>query len=311
MPWTTKGYEESGNEIVLFSYPRGEQMFEKVLFPTDLSEFAQRMLDCIREIPGVREVVLLNIIDATQYSLRGWTHEQERENAKLLMEEKKNYLEGQGLDVVTYVDAITSGSLSQRILEVAEQEKVSLTVMGTHQKTTMESFLHGSVSYDLLHHMNTHVLIVRQNVPACEGQSPPLEICPHLFSRVLLPVDFTELSRETLTFVRKMRGPGELVLVHVVTQGETKEEIDRGIVQAGGELEKIQKDLEQAGFRVSTHVRVADPVGQIVSLADEEDVSLILMSAHRKNWVEEFLQDSTPFSVARRAKRPLMILRLE
>jgi len=39
-------------------------MFEKVLVPTDFSRYALKMLDCIGEIPGPREVVLLNVVDA-------------------------------------------------------------------------------------------------------------------------------------------------------------------------------------------------------------------------------------------------------
>jgi nucleotide-binding universal stress UspA family protein len=285
-------------------------MFEKVLFPTDFSEFAQQMLSCITEIPGIRDVVLLNIIDATQYSIQGWTHEPERENAKLLMEEKKTYLEDQGLKVVTYVDAITSGTMSRRILEVAEREHVSLTIMGTHQKTSIDTLLHGSVSYDLLHHMNTHVLIVRQSLPGSDSENKLENICPHIFSKILVPVDFTDLSQETLSVVQGMQGIREIVLLHVVTEGDTKQEIDQEILHARDELEKIQKDLELAGLRGVVHVRVADPVEKIESLAEEENVSLILMAAHEKNWIEGFLHDSTPFSVAKGAKRPVLILRM-
>jgi nucleotide-binding universal stress UspA family protein len=294
----------------LLTASTGEYMFEKVLFPTDFSEFAQRMLGCVTEIPGVREVVLLNIIDATEYSIHGWTHEPERENAKILIQEKKKYLEEQGLNVVTYVDAITSGTMAQRILEVADREKVSLTIMGTHQKTSIDTFLHGSVSYDLLHHMNTHVLIVRQNAPECNGGNHQEDTCSHIFSKVLVPVDFTDLSREMLTFVREMQGLRELVLLHVVTEGETKHEIDQEIAHAGEELAKIQKDLEPAAFRVTVHIRVANPVEKIEALAEEENVSLILMAAHKKNWIEDFLQESTPFSVVRNAKSPVLVLRI-
>ncbi len=38
-------------------------MFEKVLFPIDFSEYAHKTLECIREIPGIKEVVLLHVID--------------------------------------------------------------------------------------------------------------------------------------------------------------------------------------------------------------------------------------------------------
>ena len=40
-------------------------MFEKVLIPTDFSRYAHKMLECIAEIPGLKEVVLLNVLDAS------------------------------------------------------------------------------------------------------------------------------------------------------------------------------------------------------------------------------------------------------
>ncbi|MHB8163486.1 MAG: universal stress protein [Methanoregula sp.] len=276
-------------------------MFEKILFPTDFSEFAQKMLGCITKIPGAKEVVLLHIIDGTQYSIHGWTHEPERENAKLLMEEKKAYLKERGIKAKTSVDTITGGTIEERILEIAGQEKVSLIIIGAHQKT----------SYDfLLHHMNTHVLVVQPDPSECPDEKTPGETCTDIFSKIMIPVDFTEKSRELLTVVRGMDGIGELVLQHVVTHGETKTEIEQNITHAREELAKIQKDLEQAGFRVTVHIRVGSSVEKIVSLAEEEDVSLILMCAHKKNWIDEFLQGSTPFSVLKDTKKPVMILRI-
>lgn len=139
-------------------------MFEKILFPTDFSEFAQKMLGCIIKIPGVNEVVLLHIIDGTQYSIHGWTHEPERENAKLLMEEKEAYLKERGFKVITGVETITGGTIDQRILEIARQEKISLIILGAHQKTSHDF---------LLHHMNTHVLVVQPDTNECsDGKIP-------------------------------------------------------------------------------------------------------------------------------------------
>src|SRR4030067_2854092 len=105
-------------------------MFEKVLFPTDFSEYAQKMLECIGEIPGIKEVVLLHIVDATHPSKRGWTHGPHIENARILMEEKKEYLESIGLKVKGKVEVITIGEVYQKILENAEKKKHSLLLMG-------------------------------------------------------------------------------------------------------------------------------------------------------------------------------------
>ncbi len=200
--------------------------------------------------------------------------------------------------------------MPRRIHALAAQEKVSLIIMGTHQKTTIDTLLHGSVSYDLLHHMNTHVLIMRQNDPECPRGKTPEETYPRIFSKVLVPLDFTENTFEMLSFVRGMHDIGELILQHVVTEGETEGEIKQGIAHAREELAKIQKDLDQAGFRGTVHIRVGKPVEKIVSLAEEKDVFLIMMYAHKRNWIKKFLQDSTPFSVVRGAKRPVPVLRL-
>lgn len=285
-------------------------MFEKVLFPTDFSDFAQKMLDCITDIPGVKEVILLYVIDATQSSGYGWTHQEEYENAKLIMEEKKAYLEERGLKATTYIEMITDGKMYQKILDIAEQEKVSLMVIGTHQKSSVETFMHGSMSYDLLHHMNTQVLILRENVVELPPGKSREVSCPHIFSKVLVPVDFTENSRELLTHIREMHGISELVLMHVVMEWETGQEIEPGIVYARVELAKIQKDLEQAGLRVTVHIRIANPVENIVTLAEAENVSLILMCAHKKGGLEKFLEGSTTFSVVKNAKNPVLILRM-
>ncbi|MEN6395241.1 MAG: universal stress protein [Methanoregula sp.] len=286
-------------------------MFEKVLFPTDFSESAQWMLSCVTGIPGVKEVVLLHIIDATGYSVHGWTHGPELENARLLMEEKKTFLEERGLTAVIHVDVITSGTIPQRILKIAELEKVSLILMGTHQKSTFNTLVHGSVSYDLLHHMNTHVLIMQQDIPVATSGKTVEETCPRIFSKVLVPLDFTKNSYELLPFIREMHDIGELVLEHVVTEGNSNQEIERNVLHAREELGKIQTDMEHAGFRVTVHIRVGDPADKIVSLSEEETVSLILMYAHKRNWIEKFLQGSMPFSVVKTAKKPVLVLQPE
>jgi hypothetical protein len=38
-------------------------MFENVLFPTDLSEYALKVLDYLDQIPGIREVVQFHVIN--------------------------------------------------------------------------------------------------------------------------------------------------------------------------------------------------------------------------------------------------------
>ena len=53
-------------------------MFEKILIPTDFSRYDRKMLECIAEFPGTKEVVLLHILDASNPKLlekSGWSYD--------------------------------------------------------------------------------------------------------------------------------------------------------------------------------------------------------------------------------------------
>ncbi len=284
-------------------------MFEKVLFPTDFSEYAQKTLECIGEIPGVKELVLLHIVDATHPSKRGWTHGPHIENAKILMEEKKEYLKSLGLKVKTKVDVITEGEVYRTILENADKEKVSLIVMGARGKSPIKELLLGSVSTNVLRYAKTHLLIMRYKLAqGLEGEKYE-KFCPLIFSKVLFPTDFSEPAGEAISFVKDIKGIEELVLLNVVSKGETEEEIEENVKEAKKKLEDIKEELSGAGFKVNCHVRVGSPIEEIISTAEDDDASLIAMSKRGKGWLKELLIGSTTCAVARRANRPILVVR--
>ena len=248
-------------------------------------------------------------MDATHPSKRGWTHGPHVENAKLLMEEKKEYLENLGLRVKTKVDVITEGDISREILNTAEKENSSLIALGARGKGLIEGILLGSVSANVLRHAKTDVLIMRYKLAeGLEGKKFE-KFCPLILSKVLYPTDFSESSLEALSFVKSLKGIGELVLMHVVSKGETHEEIEAHVEEAKKRLEDIRKDISKAGIKVKTHVHVGSPIEEIISMAEEEDASLVAMSSHGKSWFKELLVGSTTCAVARRAKRPVLVMR--
>lgn len=113
-------------------------MYEKILFPTDFSESTKKTIECIGDIPGVKEVTLLHVVDATHPSKHGWIHGQHIEDAKIRLEEQKRHIESLGLKVVTNVEIITEGSIQDVILKIADNEKVSLIVMNAKGNSLKE-----------------------------------------------------------------------------------------------------------------------------------------------------------------------------
>ena len=286
-------------------------MFEKVLFPTDFSEYAQKTLECIGEIPGIKELMLLHIVDATHLSKRGWTHGPHIENAKILMEEKKEYLESIGLKVKVKVEVITAGEVYRTILENAEKENVSLIVMGARGKSPIKDLLLGSISTNIVRHAKTNVLIMRYRlVEELEGLKHE-KFCPMIFSKVLLPTDFSEPAGKTISFMKEIKDIKEIYLLNVVSKGETEEEIEENVKEAKSNLLNIKGELVRADLNVKDHVRVGNVPEEIISTAEDNDVSLIAMSTHGKGWLKELLVGSTTCAVVRRANRPVLVVRTE
>jgi nucleotide-binding universal stress UspA family protein len=289
------------------------QMFEKVLAALDFSPDSQQILDRISEIPGISEVVLLHVVDVGRPKRLEWTDGQLHiENTKLLMQQKKEYLEQQGLVVRVHVDvivnAVTQGTVSQAILDIAEEEKVSLVVIGARGINPIQELLLGSVSSSVIRHGTTNVLVLHRD-PAREVTDASLAPGQTLFSNVLVPTDFSEPAGEALALVKTIPGLQNVVLLHVVSRAESQQGIDVAVTEAQARLFELQKEFSVAGVGVTTHVRVGDPTEMILSVAEVDDVSLIAMSAYGTDRLRTFLLGSTTFAVVRRTKKPMLILR--
>ena len=284
-------------------------MFEKVLLPMDFSADSQRVLGYVRDIPGVREVILLHVIDATHPSRRGWEHGPQIENGKILMEESRLALEKDGVktetSIETIVNTITQGDITLTILEKADMEHVSLIMMGARGKNTIQNILLGSVSASVIRHAKAPVLLMR-----FRPGTHDTEARRHLFSRVLVPVDFSEPSRYALALLKDIPVTGRVILLHVVDKGESEAEIQAAVGEARERLAMMQKDLATAGIDAEVSVHVGYPPDEINATAERSDVTLIIISPQGEGWTRELRAlfiGSTTNAVIRRAHRPVLV----
>ncbi len=284
-------------------------MFERILVPTDFSDHAKKTLICLTRIPGLREVVLLHIVDATRYTKSGWTHEPEIKNAKILLEEEKKFLESLGFEVKVRLEVITAGDIATAIIDTAKKEHASTVIMGSRGRGMIKGLLLGSASTGVLQRGQSHQLILRDSIVDAMTGEVLTRFCTGLFSRVLCPTDFSPPSRVAIESLTRLNGLGETYLLHVVTRGESKEEIDHEVKNATEKLEEIRSDLAEKGVKVQVRVRLGRPTDEITRLAEEEDISLILMSSRGMGWVRDLIIGSTTHGVAIHSRRPVMIVK--
>lgn len=251
----------------------------------------------------------MHVVDATQPSRRGWTREPEIENARIELEEQKRHIESLGPVVKVQLSVITTGDVTSAILAEAEREHVSLIVVGARGKGLIEGVLVGSVSQSVLRYAKTSVLVMRHKVLEGIAGGQYEKFCPNILSKVLFPTDFSEPSDAALSVLKEMSGIGKVVLVHVITRGETHEEIKDAVREATDKLEAIRRDLAQVGLVAEPHVRIGSPTDEITLLAEKEDVSLVMISSHGKGWIQQLMVGSTTYLVAKRSKRPVLVVR--
>jgi nucleotide-binding universal stress UspA family protein len=282
-------------------------MFSKVLFATDLSIYSSASLECVSEMPGVREVILLNVIDATHPSKRGWVYDDAIKNSEKELENQKKHLLLSGIDARVRVEVITTGEVAETIVRVAKEEDVSLIVTGARGKGLVSRVLLGSVSKGVLQGTRGGVLIIRNRVVELPKGPKYEKLCPGIFSKILFPTDFSDHASAVVPILEGIEGLGKVILLHVVTRGETKEEIDISMETAQQRLEAIAEGLKRAGKEAEVVVHLGSPTDEIIHLAENEDVSLIVMGRHGHGRVREMVLGSTAYMVAKRAKRPVLI----
>lgn len=303
-------------------------MFEKVLVPTDLSKYAQKMLACIGEIPGIKEVVLLHIIDANDSALErhGWSYDSLIAEAKAGLDEQMKNIDRTGIMVRPVlkmiiramsgadgvdlqrpspradVEIIDGGDVADAIQRTAEEVKADLIVMGAKGKGLVKSILLGSVSSEVLRHGRTSLLIIRHKLLEGVNGIDFEKFCPNIFSKALVTTDFSKEADAALSYVRGMTDIGEYALVHVVSREEDSKE-------ATQKLNLIRDGFAAAGRKATVHILEGNPSKEIISLAKRLDATMIIMSYQGMGMLEHFRVGSTAFDVAHKADRPVMIIK--
>jgi nucleotide-binding universal stress UspA family protein len=141
--------------------------------------------------------------------------------------------------------------------------------------------------------------------------------------RILLPTDFSESARHALTyatsFAREYKA--EVLLLHVVenlTVGYASdlfpvpmaEVFDEISGYAKVELGKLATEVRTKGITVREQVVQGKPSLEILRIAREEAVDMIVLGTHGKGLLDQALFGSTAERVLRKSPCPVLTVRL-
>jgi nucleotide-binding universal stress UspA family protein len=145
-------------------------MFEKILYPTDFSDVATKAFQYVKQLKeaGGKEVVVLHVIDQSNLDLLStYSTIQDYLNIEKEIKEKAseeitflvNELKQLGFIVKSRIE---KGIPFREVMRVAEEEKPSVIIVGSHGKSNLEEILIGSVSEKVVRKIKYPVLVVKR-----------------------------------------------------------------------------------------------------------------------------------------------------
>jgi len=149
-----------------------------------------------------------------------------------------------------------------------------------------------------------------------------------MFRKILYPTDFSEDAKKALEYVKKLKEAGtkEVVILHVIDTAyiEAYEDVyslegmgtEQILKKVENEMKKKLKNIEEKlrahGLKTKISIRMGNPYEEIVKVAAEENVSIIVLG-HRGmgalSEVVERLLGSVVEKVISHAKTPVLVVR--
>lgn len=197
-------------------------MFKKILFPIDFSRHAERIVHRIPDLKrmGMETAVLMHVINPSK-AVHWWMHvdEEKLHRAKAEAEKRLRDISDRftALHEIRSEYRVDVGVTDHEIIRTAEEQTVSLIIMGAHGRSYIRGALLGSVTQNVLRRTKTPLLIARFRDPEEKVEENPHFFARDICAKVLYPTDFSENALRVLRRLKtcKQEGEKEVILLHV------------------------------------------------------------------------------------------------
>jgi uncharacterized hydrophobic protein (TIGR00271 family) len=245
-----------------------------------------RLAACLVEPQGGEILALQVVVVREPLPLEAgrWRARTER----VLMEEALALADGEGLPVQTMTRA--ARSVSQGILETADEERVDLILIGWRGSTRSRGTSLGSIVDAVLRDAPTHVMVVRGDAPV-ETQ------------RILIPTAGGPHAQAALRLADQMAEAcrGRITLLYVQPELAPAEQMD----EARRRLTETLEGVELEHTPQQKFIRAGSVVEGIVEEAHKHD--LVLLGISEESVLDQLVFGSIPLQVAARVPKTVLV----
>jgi len=292
-------------------------MYEKILVPLDGSNSAEVALPYAEELAGRlgSEITLVNVVEEAEAPFRQMHHFYIKKVALLTKDSAVKSL-GESVAKEIEVKSVTlKGNPAGAIIDYANKENIGLIIMATHGQTGVKRWALGGVADKLVRASICPIALIR----AKGGR--PLVRKKGILKKVLVPLDGSKESEAVIPYVEELasRLKAEVTLFqmleldHIIYSETQVKLLESARASAKDYIENAATQLQQKGVSVKTETK--DMLGstmfaeEIIKLADQLNVDLVMMSTHGRSGVSRWAFGSVTEKVLRAGNTPLLLVR--
>lgn len=275
---------------------------QKILVPIDFSETGMLALEHAGHMAGLAkaDLILLHVLPVNQYHFEipePELHIENYDRVNVIVEERLNEAveslrERHG---VRARSLSAKGSVTREIIELANEEKVDLIVMGTHGAKGFEELFIGS---------NAHKVVSVAKCPVITVQTHVTRVG---FTNIVLPIDRSVHSREKVNIALRFADLYD-AKIHILGLLENNEEHENDKLQIV--LDQVQHAVEQANLRFSRQtVKGTNLAYEAMRFGPEVNADLIVIMTEQESSITGVFLGPRAKQIVNHSRIPVMSIK--
>jgi len=286
-------------------------MFKRLILATDLSAASNAVIESMGGLKtlGSEECLLVLALPQESDEL---IVEFRRDIIDQRLQAQKELLEKLGYQTET---RIVTGSGKRELNRIAVEEDYALIVAGAEEHSLTSEIFSSSLAYDIVHHAEKPLLILRLEKDPDTGFAAAGEISAENEQPVLFATDFSANSETAFEYLESLVACGfkNIILYHVLDKGKIEPYLEDMLEDFQKEdlerLESMKRMLAEKGHaNIEILLHYGRPAMDIVQLAEERRPQLILMGSQGRGFIRELYLGSVSHHVARRASTSVLLI---
>lgn len=285
--------------------PHTSPAVKTILCPVDFSEQSKFVVEHSLRVSEVfnADITVLNVVDDmdAKYAAYRKTEKDLQMLRRTMEQDSQNQMTTQIAPKfrnreTKYGFVTAYGKAIDQIPRFSKEKNVGLIMMATRSAGLTNQFILGSTTYKIVRTAPCPLMIF----------SRPEQKFRAL--RILFPTDFSPLSLQALPYAYKFAKEygSDFHLVHFhQMHGEVFKE-------SAKELETMKRDAQRNGVAhvtLNDEIKGVTPGSAILKYAKENNIDLIVISAHGASGYKQFFLGSTAIDITSRSECPVLIVR--